>query len=282
MNRDVYSIMLGKAKHVIRLNLLNVDNKWRSQYPVHEDAVKGFGFCKCVLMCLRNANPDRQEMSDIVDTWGKLTDIHHSDNLYRLVPIRATCTDSLGALQSICKSPASPFHIDHRLDPIYSKVGISMNIGSPLRDGIERFFGGRVAIEGVDFDGILTAPHHLGLMILRARITEHEIQYFARMMDFFTSSAMFDGTQIDEKQFRVLLNYPPERRYLFLAGQHTIAQMNMAPLANFALRFGIHLYHKNKKGVFQYVPPSQQSQMPDAADGGTTTMRATIPPLTLK
>ena len=79
MNRDTYSIILGKAKHVLRINMQNVTGKW-GKALVHEDVVKGYGCCKCLLVCVHNANRGKPQASRFIDTWDRLLDIHHEDN----------------------------------------------------------------------------------------------------------------------------------------------------------------------------------------------------------
>jgi hypothetical protein len=279
MNRDVYSVILRKAKHVLRIRLLNVTQKWEDAL-VHEDVVKGYGCCKCVLLCTRNANPEKQLAPRIIDTWDRLLDIHHTENTYRLLPMRANGPSAFAVLQGITSTPGSPFSIDHRSD--FVPYRCTLGYKSPVRAAADKCFrrltaqgllataassglaganaplihndAGHLPIMGVDFDGVLKTPGNgpIGLVVVRPGINPASILHFANMMKFVESPEFFTGTGLDPVPWRDVLG--SRERFLFLAGEATMPIALQRQMALIAQRHKIHLYHKMGH-EFVYVPP---------------------------
>ncbi len=268
MNRDVYSIILGKAKYVLEVNLLNAHNRWERAY-IHDDVVKGFMCCKCLLLCTRNCHPDPQRRQHlIVDSWDRLLDIHHPDNLYRVTPVTANGINAFLAAMAVCRLPGTPFSVDHRTDHVPYRCSLAYK--SPVRAAVERCFvnlaregkmppspqldSGHLPITMIELDAVLKAPKHAAMIVVRPAINTVTITHFQNMMRFIDSKEMFEDTGLDPVPWREI--HPDVRkRHLFLAAETPMPQQIQHQLAEQARKCDppIHLMHK--KGLhFEYVP----------------------------
>lgn len=265
MNRDVYSIILGKAKTVLEVNLQNANNKWERAY-IHDDVVKGFMCCKCLLLCTRNAHPDpnrRQHL--IVDSWERLIDIHHPDNLYRVTPLTCSGVNPFLAAMAVASCPGSPFRMDHRIDHVPYRCTLTYK--SPVRGAVERCFKnlqaqgkfpanipidtGSLPIMGMEFDCVLRAPKDAGLIVVKPTVNPVAINTLVNMMKFIDSPEMWQETGLDPAPWREI-SPTVRKRHLFLCGESAVQPAMVKPLLEAAKPHNIHLFHK--RGLrFEYL-----------------------------
>ena len=257
MNRDVYSIILGKAKHVLEVTLQNAHNKWERAY-IHEDVVKGFMCCKCLMLCTHNCHPDpsrRQHL--VVDSWERLVDIHHPDNLYRVTPVTSSGINAFLTVMAIVRSPGSPFQLEHRTDHVPYRCNLTYK--SPVRAAVERCFrslqqqgkfsasvsldGGMLPVTMIELDAVLKAPKDCALVVVKPTINPVSITHFVNMMKFVDSPFLFDGTGLDPVPWREI-DSKVRRRHMFLAGESPMPPALERQLVEQARQHNIHLYQK--------------------------------------
>lgn len=257
MNRDTYSVILCKARRVLTINMLNVTGRWERAL-VHEDVVKGYVCCKCLLMCLHNANPAKPNASKLIDNWEKLLDIHHEENRYRLLPLHTFTTNGFAALLQLVGEPGSPFALDDRVS--YLPYCCAVGYKSPVRTAIERFFNvtgaDRLPIDRIEFDAVLRNKDHAALIVLKASVNQSQIQHFANTMKFVTSKNFLESSWVDPVPWKFLLSAP--NRHLILFSESTVPMAQERPLADLAKKEGITLYHR-KGNDYCYLPPTPES-----------------------
>lgn len=267
MNRDVYSIILGKAKYVLEVNLLNAHQKWERAY-IHDDVVKGFMCCKCLMLCIKNCHPDPQRRQHlIVDSWDRLLDIHHPDNLYRVTPITANGINAFLAAMAIVRLPGSPFLLDHRTDHVPYRCTLTYK--SPVRAAVEKCFrnlqksgkfsstqevtSGNLPFNMIELDAVLKAPKHAGLVVCRPSVNSVTITHVQNMMKFIDSPEMFENTGLDPVPWREI--HPNVRkRHLFLAGENPVPAQVQNQLVEQARRCDPPIHLLQKKGLhYEFV-----------------------------
>lgn len=235
----------------------NVTGKW-GKALVHEDVAKGYGCCKCLLVCVHNANRGKPQASRFIDTWDRLLDIHHEDNCYRLLPLHCSSTAAFVAMASIAASPGSPFSIDDRVD--FQPFRMSVAYKSPVRTAIERFFNmpgaDRLPIDRVEFDGVLRNKDSSALVQLRHTINQAQIVQLSNVMKFVTSTFFMECAFVDPIPWREV--FSPPNRHVFLVGESPLPLLQEKPLAEFARSHGIQLYHR-KGSDYVFLPPPATS-----------------------
>ena len=265
MNRDVYSIILGKAKYVLEVNLLNAHNKWERAY-IHDDVVKGFMCCKCLMLCIKNCHPDPQRRQHlIIDSWDRLLDVHHPENLYRVTPVTANGINGFLAAMAIIRMPGSPFVLDHRTDHVPYRCTLTYK--SPVRAAVESCFkrllregkhsqdvsSGHLPFSMIEFDAVLKAPKHCGIVVCRPTINMVQINQFQNIMKFVDSPEMFETTGLDPVPWKEV--HPNVRkRHLFLAGETPIPTQIQAQMVAAARACDPPISLLHKKGLhYEYV-----------------------------
>jgi hypothetical protein len=261
MNRDVYSIILGKAGKVIDIMLQNVTGKW-ARTPVHEDQVRGYGCCKCILVLTHNVNPAKQESTRLLDTFEKLVDVHVEGNQYRLLPLKCQSTAAFAVMLAVTSAPGTPFSIDHRIDHVPYRCYMSYK--SPVRAAAEKFFacqGQQLPLMRCEFDAVLNAPESVAFIVVKPALNLGAITHYANMMKFVTSPALFDETGLDPVPWNEVL---PKRRFTILATETPVPSAMERGMHEAAAAAGIVLYQK-KGHDFQYMVPPAPAGSPPAA-----------------
>jgi hypothetical protein len=256
MNRDQYSILLNKAKDLLEIHMQHVTGKWE-RTKVHADMIKGFVCCKCILVCTHFHEPEKAlKNTRIIDTWERLTAIHHEQNQYRLMPIRCQSPTAFAALMSITAWAGSPFHIDHRADHVPYRCYLAYK--SPVRVAADKFFAKRgttgrgLPIDRVDWDGVLKSDTAIGMVVCKPTVTAAAVTQMAAMWDFVNSEEFYQDTGIDPVPWRDL--FSRKQRYLFLVGEGAMPIAQEKPITELAQKMGVLIYQK--RGLeYHYLPP---------------------------
>ena len=270
MSRDHYSMLIGKFRNVLQLDVLNIKGQWEKM-DIHEDTMRGFALsAKCVLVCTKNVNPKRQTATIYCDTFEKVMNIHADGNEYRLVPMYTHNVASFEAMVDISRTPGSPFHIDHRVD--YAPFRCAMTFRSPVRAAAERFFNcteeQRCPVDYIHFDGcFIRRPRSekvqdvslaAALLYCKGAITREGIEFCANQWAFCRSPEFLNGTGLTDVEGWAELK-AAERLgnfYLFYAGETTMVPKEYASLTASAHQRNVLLYHRHPKTrQFVFAPP---------------------------
>ena len=266
INRDEWSKRMGRFTDFVTINMKNVNGQWE-RTTVHEDQLRGYKLsAKCILVCIKNAHPDpeKQKLSPFIEDFRLLRDMHHTDNQYTLMPMKAQNKAALEAMFEICSAPGAPFTLDHRLHCADFRLALSYRAPGlrMLRDYLgmkEQDAQPAVATHSgrISFDGILSAPNTASAAVVTHTCpNKSDVSNLATTWGFLNSPFLFQGGMFHKWDWAPLLATP--RRFVFLVADepfnHHKAEQELADLAH---QEGIGLYARQRKtNRLAFVPPS--------------------------
>ena len=250
-------MMLGKFRDVVPVTMQNISGEWENA-SLHADHFKLYELsAKCILIMTVNANPNCQLVSPFVDSFDKLKTIHHPNNRYRLLPIKAANTAAFDAMLTISQLPGSPFHIDHRVDHKLYRCGLSYR--SPVRRYAEKFFGvnsdsdEKLPIMQIHFDGIMISPLASAVIVVESHICERYIKQVRNLFDLCFSQGFVSETALTKEPWEDL--YRPPQRFKFLAAENSLAPQKWENMLAVARQHDVQLLHP-VGGRMQYLHAS--------------------------
>jgi hypothetical protein len=286
MQRDSYAILIKKkGKPTIDI-LIEQVSKEVTKEKIFDEVFDGYDARRIILMThMAKSQPPAAVKGGgellakdvIVPNWEALQKIHKPNYMYRLLPLVCSTPETFCALMGICQTPHSPFTIDDRKDHVAYRQKFYERGAANAKAVVDRFFTRRSVelsvvandrgipvellspprppIQHVDFDGVLISKDQKSIGFVRTVpvITPEKVHHLADTVDLILSP--------DYKEIAVNGRHADEfsrfgQKFTFLAGEQPIlspaVRKNCLDIAGARK---VILYHKNDKGVYQYITP---------------------------